>query len=146
MTIEYQLGYYVGEYIYHTQLPTLSTDLLKSRKVIQVTIAEADEYHTLNSKWHKSFNGDNRVVNPDWEAAKEYRHGLAKKYLPHILECFVPRLEFKEDFNMIEFKKGLRFSLWDSDLCWYKIETDEDIEVIQEYSTYNTLINLKLDV
>lgn len=39
LTAEYQLGYYVGEYIYSRFLPTLSTlstDLLQTRNVIKV--------------------------------------------------------------------------------------------------------------
>lgn len=140
-SLEYQLGYYVGEYIYHTQLPTLSTDLLHSRKVIQVTISEADQYHALEEKWRKSKS------DLDWNTMKDFRHALAKKYLPNKLECFIPKLDFNEQFDITEFKKGLRWSLWDCDLCWYKIEKDEDIGIQQEsLGGYFTQINLILDV
>jgi hypothetical protein len=37
LTAEYQLGYYVGREIINRFLPTLSTDMLLSRVVIQVT-------------------------------------------------------------------------------------------------------------
>jgi len=42
LTLEYQLGYYVGLEIVHRYLPTLSTDMLQSRTVIEVSEEDWD--------------------------------------------------------------------------------------------------------
>jgi hypothetical protein len=147
-TIDYQLGWYVGEYIFMRMLPTLSTDLLKSRKVIQVTIAEADEYHRLEELWRQSYK-DNHITdepNEHWINATKFRHELAKKYLPNPLECFIPIIECLDTTDIQAFKAGIRDVLWDTDLCWYNIEKDEDIEIMPTSERWHTQINFKLSV
>jgi hypothetical protein len=148
-TLEYQLGYYVGEFIFLRCLPTLSIDMLQSRKVIQVSIAEADEYHALEDKWHKTYDGSTgktKTPNPNWDVMRAYGHMLMKKYLPQELKCFVPKIYYTADFRMADFKKGIRDSLWDCDVCYYNIEKDEDIVIDDSEEDWFTIIKLQLDV
>ena len=53
-SLESQLGYFVGEYIVHRNLPTLSTNLMRSRKVIQVSEEDAKENERLNAEWFET--------------------------------------------------------------------------------------------
>ena len=50
LTSEYQLGYYVGEYIVSRFLPTLSTDIIQSRRVINVSEEDTEENKRLDSE------------------------------------------------------------------------------------------------
>lgn len=144
-SLETQLGYYVGEFIVTHTLPTLNIDLIKTRKVIHVSIPEADEYHRRDAAWQKTFNGHTSEPNKEWEAMRTYRNELAKKYLPETLECFIPRIDFVENFKYTDFKKGLSFSLWDCDCSWYSCDEDK-IEMVEKETPYHTLIKLKLEV
>jgi hypothetical protein len=50
-SLDWQLGYLVGEYIVATQLPTLSTDMLKSGVVIQVEQDLEQEWERKNKEY-----------------------------------------------------------------------------------------------
>lgn len=70
---------------------------------------------------------------------------LEKKYLPQVLECYVNKIDVE---NITELKAGIRLTLWDCDICSYKIENDDDI-IIEEQKypfDYQTLIKLNLDI
>ena len=80
-----------------------------------------------------------------WIDYRTYAHMLEKKYLPHVLECYVNKIDVE---NITELKDGIRLALWDCDICSYKIENDEDI-IIEEQKypfDYQTLIKLNLDI
>lgn len=125
LTLDYQLGFYVGEYIYDRILPTLSTDELKTRKVINVSEEDTIENKRLHKEWiEKVVYGGNKInvsENIFWKAYFEHNNMLEKKYLPHTLECHVPTLYFD---NIDEFKNGLIESLWNSDLCAYSLKPE----------------------
>ena len=64
-----QLGYYIGEYIVHRFLPTLSCDTLHSRNLIMVTGEEEDEHERLKKEWFsKTHAGGSKA---DYEESKE---------------------------------------------------------------------------
>jgi hypothetical protein len=46
--------------------------------------------------------------------------------------------------NMDEFKKGLKFALWDCDMCSYNIEP-ENIKIYDDEQSMFTIIELQLD-
>lgn len=141
LSIESQLGYYVGEYIYHRFLPTISTDMLQTRKVIQVSEEETVENKRLEDVWFES-SQKNRETNGDkelWNAYHAHNKMLQEKYLPHILICLVPQIEVE---NIKEFKDGLIRSLWDTDLCSYSLKP-ENIK-IENDEKYFTRIELLL--
>ena len=52
LTLEYQLGYYVGLEIVHRYLPTLSTDMLQTRNVIEVSEEDSLENERLDTEWY----------------------------------------------------------------------------------------------
>ena len=127
-TRDYYLGILVGEYIVSNDLPTLSTDMLKTRRVIQVPQNETEEHERLYSNWVNSEKDENGE-NPYWKPHLDYMYQLGEKYLPKELVSRVPKfgLEFVE--NMDKLKDGIRNALWDSDVCWYKIDSNDDIQI-----------------
>jgi hypothetical protein len=129
MTLEHQLGYFVGEYIFHTSLPTLSIDSLLSRKVIYVTIGEADKFKALQKVWFDNYK-EGIKDDPRWIEMTNYHNELASKYLPDTLECLVPSLDL-ESINVDEFKQGIISALWNTDLCWYSLDHN-DIEITKD--------------
>lgn len=128
-TADYYLGKLVGEIIYYKYLPTLSVDMLKSPKVVDVSEEETAEserlYQLLNDTYYDNTPKDKwghrettSIAHKNW---LNYINELARKYLPQKLHCRFERIDV---VNMDEFKDGLREFLWNTDLSWYDVERD----------------------
>ena len=141
MDLNYQLGIYVGQYIFFKYLPTLSTDMLKTRNVIHVNEDELIEHTTIDLELTQSYTvfGGNGNSDDFFKRYKSFNNKLAEKYLPHELVCACPKFSLTD---IDEFKNGLREMLWDTDLCWYGIATNDDVEIVDYYG--QTIITLKL--
>jgi len=125
MSSEFQLGEYVGMYIVD-QLPTLSTDLERSKNVIQVFEEDSTKLHEIEKK------------RDNWEEYNAFQKYLNKKYLPKKCECYVSALNILDE---AEFKGGLTVSLWDSDICSYDLDP-ENINIRYDEACYFTIIEL----
>ena len=146
LTLAYQLGFYVGEQIVDKHLPTLSVDMLKTRKNISVTCAEGDECRRLDDVWYKKrmeSRDDDKHSETEWNALRAYHEMLEAKYLPSTVECHFSLLNINEE-NMSDFKKGIGDSLWDCDCSHYSTKP-EDIEVKADEEGWFTIITLKRD-
>lgn len=147
LTLEYQLGYYIGEYIVYRYLPTLSIDMLTSRNVISVTSEEQRTYQELDDNWFQKVQSNHNLPDsshsaPDeWNALMKFRREMESKYLPKKLECHISSLNVE---NLTELKKGIMSSLWDCDMCHYNCSKTEDIEIISDEDGYYTKIILTL--
>jgi hypothetical protein len=140
LTSEYQLGYYVGEYIVIRFLPTLSTDMIQSRRVITVSDEDSEENKRLDSEWFNSNRANEEGSKDKWDLFYQHNKMLEKKYLPNPLICHLGTLNI---LNMDEFKKGLSYSLWDCDICSYNIEP-ENIKIYDDEDVRFTIVELKL--
>jgi hypothetical protein len=147
ISMDYQLGYYVGEYIVNRYLPTLSTDMIQSRNVIKVSEEDEIENNKLDKEWFKTtrhnddWDGENDGDKKKWELYLQHNKMLEKKYLPNSLECTLGLIKFNDEK---EFKEGLRSSLWDCDMCSYNIEI-ENIKIENEMEFGYTIISFQLD-
>jgi hypothetical protein len=141
MTMEYQIGYYVGETIVIKYLPTLNVDMIKTNNLIKVEPTELIEATRLNEVWYNNYNQE---LKPDedsnWTTLRAYHKQLEDKYLPKVLACHISPINV---VDMEEFKKGVRAALWDSDVCNYNISENSDIEVEYDEDYYFTVIKLK---
>lgn len=145
-TRDYYLGILVGKYIISNDLPTLSTDMLKTHRVIQVPEEETKEHERLYSEWVCG-EKDEDGVNEHWKPHLEYMYYLGEKYLPKELVSRVPKfgLEFVE--SMDELKEGIRDALWNSDVCWYNIDSNDDVEIKKtDDLAWCEVITLKLKI
>ena len=142
LTAEYQLGLFVGEYIVDRFLPTVSTDMIKSKHVIQVSEEDTARHTAIHKALHDRF-GYNSIddESQEWKDWLAINRELEAKYLPHKLECYVRILNIIDEK---EFKTGIMHSLWDCDMCCYKCGIDE-IEISQDDNLFFTNINLYLD-
>lgn len=134
LSLAFQLGYFVGEQIVDKFLPTLSCDMLQTRKVISVTCGEGDECRRLNDVWfakRMEFRGDEdkatKATEEEWKALRAYHEMLEDKYLKDTIECHFRILNVNEE-DMNEFKSGIGNSLWDCDCSHYSTKS-EDIDV-----------------
>lgn len=148
LTAESQLGYYVGLEIIHRCLPTLSTDMLQSRHVIDVLEEDKLENERLDTEWYVTtrhggeWNGtDENGDKEKWDLYYQHNKMLERKYLPNPLYCHMSVLNIQD---MDEFKKGLRFALWDCDMCSYNIEP-ENIKIYDDEDVMFTIIEFSLD-
>jgi len=126
LSLNYQLGMYVGEYIVALHLPTLSTDMLLTRTIIDVSSEETAEWEELEKPQQIYISSKD----PDREAKEEARtkrfyenrkwyHKLEEKYLPETLKIMVPRVV---PTNMEQFTQGIKDTLWNCDRSHYWIE------------------------
>lgn len=143
MSPDFQFGYFVGEDIFNNFLPCLDIDMLYTNKVIKVSkndkkeFERIDKLHTKTIDW-SSIKAEDE--SEEWKNLIKFRREMEIKYLPPVLECPYWLMNIS---NMEEFKKGLRSSLWNCDICHYKIETDDDIEIFDDEECYFTTIRLK---
>ena len=147
LTAEYQFGYFVGEYIVSRYLPTISIDSIHTNRVISVTSEEQRKFEEIESAWWEATNakrdpktGDTENSEKEWNELMAFRREMEVKYLPHELKCHFSPLNIT---NEKEFKEGLRFSLWDCDICHYSIEPEE-ITIEHDDDFYFTYIIFKL--
>ncbi len=148
LSLAFQLGFYVGEQIVDRYLPTLSCDMLQTRKVISVTVGEGDECKRLNDVWfgkRMEFRGDedeaSKATEKEWKALRAYHEMLEAKYLPGTIECRFGFLNVTEE-DMADFKKGIGVSLWDCD-CSHYLTDSENIDVKDDDDAWFTVITLK---
>lgn len=148
LTMDYQLGYYVGEDIVNRFLPTLSTDSIKSNNVIEISDEDLQENKRLYNEWNSTtkgrYKGDDEDYDGDeskWELYLQHNKMLDKKYLPNPLICGLRLIKFN---NENEFKDGIRSALWDCDMCSYNIDI-ENIKIKYEMEWGATIISFQLD-
>ena len=140
LTSDYQFGFFVGEDIYNCNLPTISIDNIHTRKLISVTSEEIREFNRLEELWSNKYHHGKDEANEEWDNVIKFRREMETKYLPPVLRCSYHLMNIRD---MVEFKKGLRDSLWNCDICHYKIETDDDINIFDDGDFYFTNIILK---
>ena len=77
LSLEYQLGHFIGDYIVEKYLPTLSIDG-STHTIIDVTKEEAEEYMRLEEVWWNALHpGGNMAIKA--EANKEWNHRMAHR-------------------------------------------------------------------
>jgi hypothetical protein len=136
LTTEYQFGYYVGENIVNRYLPTLSVES-GTRTQIEVSEEDSNEYNRIEKEWSNKYQ-NNKSSDVEWNDYQKYRENLNKKYLPNPLICHISPL------NIEEFKKGLIWSLYDSDHCSYNLDPDK-IKIYDDENLYFTIIEFELN-
>ena len=139
MSLEYQLGFYVGEEIARNWLPTLAVDGIHSSKVISVTLEEHQKHLELQEKWYKLVQNKSDH-SKEWLELQEHHKLLECKYLPKILKCYISPVNVNDE---IEFKKGIAKGIYDSDLSHYDCTYPEDIEFCLDEKAYFTIVTLK---
>ena len=120
-SIDFYLGWYIGEFIVSMFLPCLSCDN-DTLHPIEISEEEQSEYDVIHSKLLRKYTQD------DWNKYISYRKMLKEKYLPKELKCYVPNFV---SGNMEEVKRGISESIWDSDVSNYS-SLKENIEIGEE--------------
>ncbi len=140
LPLNYQLGLYVGEYIIACHLPTLSTDMLLTRTIIEVSPEETAEWEKLEKlyepyRWGEKRKDEEGYLKLFYENRKWY-HVLEEKYLPETIKVPVPRVV---PTNMKQFTKGIEDALWDCDKSHYRID-EGYFEQTNEYAWCSYII------
>jgi hypothetical protein len=141
--MDYQLGFYIGENIVDNYLPTLSTDMIHSRKIIKVSEKDEIENNRLDDEWFNSCTHErgNSGDKEKWEVYFNHNKMLERKYLPQTLECVFSLIRI-DDMN--KFKEGIKESLWNCDMCSYNIDEDK-IEITNDLELGFTHIKFQYD-
>jgi hypothetical protein len=150
LTLAFQLGYYIGEEIVHRFLPTLSVDDIRTNNNISVTCGEGDECRRLNNVWWSKISSlrnvsDDEKTNAteeEWKALRAYHEMLEEKYLPKTVKCRFSLINVLEE-DILEFKRGIGVSLWDSDCSHYSTDV-ENINIADDEDLLFTVITIKI--
>lgn len=134
---DYQLGYFVGHYIYDKKLPCLSTELERVRNIINVGFLDALENKKLRDNW--ADETDETKKQDFWLEYKKHNNYLVSKYIPKEYSCHVQLLQIN---NFRKFKKGLIDFLYQAHVSYYSLKP-EDIKVTCDDSTQTTTIKFK---
>jgi hypothetical protein len=141
MSLNYQLGLLAGSIIYEKYLPTLSTDMLRSNVVIEVSEEDTLEHDRFQKLFDSVLGNEEeyKKIHKEW---MKFYTPMSKKYLPKTIEC---RIEKIKPTNIEQFKQGLNDYLWNTDLSHYLVE-DEFFLPNVKYAWCSTIILTKVDV
>jgi hypothetical protein len=131
---EFQFGFYVGEYIVHRFLPTLDIYCQgATTQVIKVNDEDRIEYERLEGLYAEKIWGNmtNESYASEFLASRKFGQSLQEKYMPAELICYLQPLTIA---NIDEFKKGLRDSIWNSDVSCYDSQP-ENVTIYDEIGT-----------
>lgn len=142
--LNYQLGVYVGEVIELKYLLTLSTDMLKTRNVVQVSEEDTERHRIVSENLDRTckFNGGDGDGEEEFQIFKSLNNELARKYLPEKLKCMVPKVSIT---NMEKFHEGLKDQIWNTDLSWYWPKEDFYVKGHKLGHSDYIVLTLKID-
>lgn len=151
-TLAYTLGLYLGEYIISEYLPTLSTDDIQTRNVIEVSHYEKVKHRELRDKWFSKTNYMAEKYNKEtekraWIKLRTFDIKMEDKYLPKELNLILRNFRFS-DYSEEEKKDivdGIIASLWDCDCCTYSLDKNDLIFITCDI-TNSTELKMKLDI
>ena len=141
------LSYYIGEtygYEFGRNAPQLTgefgsygdTPLDK-----QVSDREREILNDMQSKaWAEPDDHEKR--RKLWGEAMIYRKSLMRKYMPHYMEKYIPKLP--EGTNMKMFLDGFKQGSWESDVCHYDCKP-ESMEIFREEFMSGFYLKIPLD-
>ena len=132
--LNFQLGTMAGDYVVATQLPTLSTDMMQTKCVIEVSKELSDTWQEKDEKWFNTANRQHREKIFQ-ENLKWYKENIEAVYLEKEIVVRVSRIE---PTDLEQFAKGFQLSLWDSDLSHYRYS-----EFVPNTDWGDTFIKLK---
>lgn len=136
MSLEMQLGLYIGEHIADQKLPVLSIDYDTPRSV-KVSEEDTKRYEDVQKILYDRFNNSSIDSKSDeWLNYIALRKELKRKYIPETLVCFVQKIESVSNWE--DLKKGIGSALWDSDISHYSCNVSdiviEDDDNVLRYS------------
>lgn len=158
LTLEFQLGLYMGEHIVDKYLPRLmyyGPYIRKTKKNysykrrdergIRILKSEANKFESLSAEAYKIEDRESKEFNERWQVYLNYSHELDVKYLPKTLKCYLDTINVAED-KMIDVKNGIRSALWNCDVCSYEIDLDKIriIENTEDFVGPGTIVELDL--
>lgn len=143
-SVEYQLGFMIGDYIYQKYLPVLDVNS-QTNNTIKVSEEDRIKFEKLSNIWFEKYGrGENKdAAKTDWFNLRTFDHYLEKKYLPHTLECYVCHIDVE---NIEELKLGIHDALWECDVCCYKIEPNDIKIESDKFCISYSIITLMLDM
>ena len=133
LSLDYQLGYYIGLYILMNRMPSLPINIFAYKNShVKISIDEKLEYEKLEQEYEKSEEDEKKL-----EALNNYELILEKKYLPNPYVCKLDLIKFE---NEIEFRRGLSVGLYNQEVQYYNIE---EIEITNNFDSPNTILTFK---
>lgn len=141
LDLNFQLGLLAGEIIYQKYLPTLSTDMMKTKVIIEVTdkddLAKQAEFE---KRYDEALGNEDKFsqVHKEW---LEFYKPMERKYLPKTIECKIEKIH---PTDLDKFKEGLNTYLWNTDLSHYMAEDGFFLPNI-EYAWCSTIVLTRTD-
>ena len=134
LSVEYQLGLYIGESI-EKELPTLALDFNFGEKAYKLSSEHEDEYYSLTRAWSDKIDAGLSAAD-EWIEYTTFVNFLKKTYLPPVFECYVRKIMVDK---IEDVKFGIRKALWNSDKCSYHCNP-KDIEIEEDDLPYGLIL------
>lgn len=133
LTMDYQLGYYIGLYILMNRMPSLPVNIFAYKNShVKISEDEKLKYEKLEFDYEKSDEDENKL-----EELYNFELILEKKYLPNPYICKLDLIKFE---NETEFRRGLNVGLYNPEVQYYNIE---EIEITHNFDFSNTILTFK---
>lgn len=129
--LNFQLGVMAGDYVVATQLPTLSTDMMQTNCVIEVSKELSGIWNEKEEEWRNAEDSSKKFE----ENLKWYKENIEDVYLEDEIQVRIARVE---PTDLEQFAKGFELALWNSDLSHYKYS-----EFVPNKKWGDTFIKLK---
>jgi hypothetical protein len=133
LTLDYQLGYFVGLQILQNRLPSLPINIYTSKKSnVNITEEEKLKYEKLEIEFEKDDENEEK-----YDKLNEFNLELEKKYLPNPYLCKFDLVRFEDE---TEFRRGLIVGLTHPEIEYYSIENIEiniDLDYRQTIFKFN---------
>lgn len=119
-SLSWQIGILIGEKIVEEKLITLSTDMLKSRNVIEVSKELTDKWKEMGDACFKlsCARKEDEYTKMFYENLAWYKKNIEQVYLPKEIVCYYNFIYTNEE----DFIEGVNLALWDCDLSHYKFD------------------------
>lgn len=139
MTMEYQIGWFIGDEIARRYMPSLDVDMIQTSRVIKVDPAEKARCQKLHDAWWAKREHEKEESSAEWQALRAYHQMLEDKYLPKTLDCHIQAINYQDEEQL---KLGIVRALWASDICSYNCSEPSDVEVKLDDEGYFTIVTL----
>ncbi len=141
--LNFSLGISVGDNIVNNFLPTLSTDMLHSKSIIEVSPEESEIWKKMHDEWFElamkdrqdKKSGDDKESTRVFYENRKWYVKIEEKYLPETIEVRITKIK---PTNIKEFQRGIEEALWDCDFSHYKV-VDGFFEEGHEYAWCSTI-------
>jgi hypothetical protein len=123
--LNYQLGEFVGDYIFRIELPILDFENVYEKNSLKCIIKLSDEDKIEHDRLEKICWVNGKIDSELHKAFVAFRKSLERKYMKNRIEVYFEPILITDT---TAFLNGVEFALWDSDFSSYVVDMEHPIK------------------